>query len=176
MTTELWLGLATGFLFGFFLQKGEVLRFEKQVGFLCLKDMTIIKFMLSAILVGMIGLHVLRDMGVIAFSLKGAVLGAQIIGGLLFGIGWAIAGYCPGTAVGSLGEGRIHALWVILGMLVGGAIYAEVFPVMKKIALTWGKIEQQTIGTLLGVNDWVVVGVFALIILGLFVLFERKKI
>ena len=45
---ELFLGLITGFAFGFLLQKSQVLRFEKQVGFMLLKDMTIIKFMASA--------------------------------------------------------------------------------------------------------------------------------
>ena len=54
MSVDQWLGLGTGVLFGFFLQKGRVLRFEKQIGAMLLKDMTILKFMLSAILVGMV--------------------------------------------------------------------------------------------------------------------------
>ena len=74
-----------------------MLRFEKQVGFLLFKDMTILKFMFSAILVGMVGIYLFRDLGVIELKLKGTLIGAQIIGGLLFGIGWAILGYCPGT-------------------------------------------------------------------------------
>ena len=97
---ELLLGLITGIIFGFLLQKSQVLRFEKQVGFLLLKDMTIIKFMFSAILVGMVGVHFLNDLGTIDLKIKGTVVGAQVIGGLLFGIGWAIAGYCPSPASG----------------------------------------------------------------------------
>jgi len=111
---ELILGLATGILFGVLLQKAEVLRFEKQVGFLLLKDMTIIKFMLSAIIVGMVGINVLAGFGLISLKIKGALVVAQLLGGLIFGIGWAIAGYCPGTAVGAFGEGRVHALWAFL--------------------------------------------------------------
>ena len=53
MGTDQILGLATGIVFGFLLQKGRVLRFEKQIGAMLLKDMTILKFMLSAIIVGM---------------------------------------------------------------------------------------------------------------------------
>lgn len=49
MNTEQWLGLITGILFGFLLQKGRVLRFDKQIGAMLLQDMTIFKFMLSAI-------------------------------------------------------------------------------------------------------------------------------
>ena len=56
---EQWLGLITGILFGALLQQGRVLRFEKQVGAMLLKDMTILKFMLSAIIVGMIGINLL---------------------------------------------------------------------------------------------------------------------
>ena len=95
---ELLLGIITGFLFGILLQKAQVLRFEKQVGFLLRKDMTIIKFMLSAVIVGMIGIHILAAIGVISFKVKATAVAAQIIGGLLFGIGWAICGYCPGTS------------------------------------------------------------------------------
>ena len=59
MGTDQILGLVTGILFGFLLQKGRVLRFEKQIGAMLLKDMTILKFMLSAIIVGMVGVEVL---------------------------------------------------------------------------------------------------------------------
>ena len=59
------LGLITGVVFGFLLQKGRVLRFEKQVGAMRLKDFTILKFMMSAILVGMVGLQILRGAGVL---------------------------------------------------------------------------------------------------------------
>ena len=56
MTTAQILGLIAGIAFGFLLQKGRVLRFDKQLGAMLLKDMTIMKFMMSAILVGMVGI------------------------------------------------------------------------------------------------------------------------
>jgi len=101
----LFLGFVTGILFGAFLQMGRVLRYEKQIGALRLIDMTILKFMFTAIVVGSIGVHLLQDLGVVEFTPRGLSLGAQIIGGLLFGIGWGIIGYCPGTSIGALGEG-----------------------------------------------------------------------
>ena len=70
MNTAQWLGLIAGIAFGFLLQKGRVLRFDKQIGALLLKDMTILKFMLSAILVGMIGILALSDMGIIQLGHK----------------------------------------------------------------------------------------------------------
>ncbi|MBN2233213.1 MAG: YeeE/YedE family protein [Deltaproteobacteria bacterium] len=171
---ELGFGLATGIVFGFLLQRGQVLRFEKQVGFLLLRDLTIIKFMLSAIVVGMVGLHLCRDLGIISFSLKGTVIGAQVIGGLLFGSGWAVLGFCPGTSVGAVAEGRWHAIWGILGMIAGAAVYAEVYPAMKKTILTWGNYGKVTFADVLHVNHWLLVAVFSAVILGILFLFERS--
>lgn len=170
------IGLVTGILFGFLLQKGEVLRFEKQVGFMLLKDMTIIKFMLTAVLVGMIGIYAFHSFGVISLSVKATNVAAIIVGGLLFGIGWAIAGFCPGTSVGALAEGRFHALWAILGMLGGAALYAEFYPVIKKTLLAWGSYGKITLPQVLGISPWPIVVVFILVGIGCFVLFEKKNL
>jgi hypothetical protein len=67
-------GLVTGLLFGFLLQKGRVLRYDKQVGALRLQDMTIVKFMLSSVIVGMVGIYLLSDLGLAKLSIKAAIL------------------------------------------------------------------------------------------------------
>jgi uncharacterized membrane protein YedE/YeeE len=167
-------GLITGALFGFLLQKGRVLRYDKQLGALRLLDMTIVKFMFSTIIVGMVGVYLLKDFGLAKLSVKPALLGANILGGLTFGIGWGLLGYCPGTAAGALGEGRWDALWGILGMLAGAALYAEAFPFMKKTVLTWGDLGKVTLPGVLGVSPWVIVPVFAVAALALFTWFEKK--
>jgi uncharacterized membrane protein YedE/YeeE len=168
------IGLVTGLLFGFLLQKGEVLRFERQISFMLLKDMTIIKFMMSAVLVGMVGIYACHAVGLISLSIKATNLAAIVVGGLLFGIGWAIAGYCPGTSVGALAEGRVHALWSILGMLTGAAFYAEAYPLMKQTLLTWGNFGKITLPQVLGLSPWVIIVPFILVSLGLFAWFEKK--
>ena len=173
---ELILGLVTGVLFGALLQQGRVLRYEKQGGAMLFKDMTILKFMLSAIIVGMIGINMLVDVGVIELKVKGAVVGANLIGGLLFGIGWAVAGYCPGTSVGAIGEGRWHAIWAVLGMLVGAAVYAEAYPALKATVLTWGDLGKATLATATGINHWVWIVVLSAVFIGLFAWFEKKKL
>ena len=169
---ELLLGLFTGFIFGFLLQKGRVLRFEKQVGCLRLMDMTIIKFMFSAIIVGMVGIYFFHDLGIITLKMKYTLLAAQIIGGLLFGIGWAIQGYCPGTSVGAVAEGRWSAIWAVLGMLSGAAIYAETFPALEKL-IEWGNYGKLSIPALLNINHWIVIAIFIAMVLGLFSLFKK---
>ena len=167
-------GLVTGILFGFFLQKGRVLRYDKQLGALRLMDMTIVKFMLSTVLVGMVGIYILKDLGLVKLSVKPTNLGANIIGGLIFGAGWGLLGYCPGTSAGALGEGRWDSLWGILGMLVGAAIFAEVYPALKTSILTWGKLGKITLPQVLGVNHWVIVPIFIVGALVLFRWFEKK--
>jgi len=167
-------GLITGILFGFFLQKARVLRYDKQLGALRFLDMTIVKFMLSTILVGMVGVYLLKDFGLAKLSLKPTVLGGNIIGGLLFGVGWGFLGYCPGTSAGALGEGRWDALWGILGMLSGAALFAEAYPVLQKTVLTWGDFGKITLPELVNLNQWFVI--LALVIGGLLLFwwFEKK--
>ena len=167
-------GLVTGILFGFLLQKGRVLRYDKQLGALRLMDMTIVKFMLSTVLVGMVGVYILKDLGLVRLSVKPTNLGANIIGGLIFGAGWGLLGYCPGTSAGALGEGRWDSLWGILGMLVGAAVFAEVYPALKTSILTWGKFGKITLPQVLGVNHWVIVPIFIVGALALFRWFEKK--
>ena len=87
------LGLITGIFFGFFLQKGQALRYDRQLGMLRLKDFTILKLIVSAILVGMVGIYFFVDMGWGKLSLKPTILGANVIGGLIFGLGWGMLGF-----------------------------------------------------------------------------------
>ncbi|MGQ9687228.1 MAG: YeeE/YedE thiosulfate transporter family protein [Desulfobaccales bacterium] len=166
-------GFVTGILFGFLLQRGQVLRYDKQLGALRLMDMTIVKFMLSSIVVAMVGVYLLYDLGLIKLSIKATVLGGNLIGGLLFGLGWGLFGFCPGTAVGAVGEGRWGAVWGILGMLVGAALFAESYPVLKNTVLTWGAYGKITLPQILGVNHWVIIPIFILLTLGLFAWFEK---
>lgn len=174
--TELLYGLITGILFGFLLQKGRVLRYDKQIAALRFMDMTIIKFMLSHIAVAMVGVYLLYDLGLVKLSLKPTILGSVIIGGLLFGIGWGLLGYCPGTSLGALGEGRLDAVWGIFGMLVGAGIYAEVYPYLQTTVLTWGNYGKITIPQILGVNHWLVILIFGGLIVALFQWLEKKRL
>ena len=167
-------GLVTGILFGFLMQKGRVLRYDKQVGALRLIDMTIFKFMLSAIAVGMVGIYLCHDLGLLKLSVKATHVGALVLGGLLFGVGWGLLGYCPGTQAGALGEGRWDAGFGILGSLVGGAAYAEVYPWMKQTVLPWGDYGKITLPQVLGINHWPIILVLLVVFVLLFRWFEKR--
>ncbi len=176
MSTDQWLGLVTGILFGFLLQKGRVLRFDKQVGAMLLKDMTILKFMLSAILVGMVGIHLLADLEIIKLSHKPMNVGAVVIGGALFGLGWAVMGFCPGTSVGALGEGRWHAVFAIIGMIAGAAVYAELYPFLESTVLAWKDFGKIGLPAAVGISHWIVIPIFWVVVIALFFWFEKKRV
>lgn len=172
--SELVYGLITGIIFGFLLQKGRVIRYDKQIGALRLVDMTIVKFMFTSILVAMVGVYLLKDIGLVKLSLKSTILGGNIIGGLIFGIGWGLLGYCPGTQLGGLGEGRWDTIWGILGMLAGAGIFAEMYPFLKATVLKWGDFGKITIPQILGINHWIVIVVFVAGGVFMFRWFEKK--
>jgi hypothetical protein len=171
---KLALGLVTGILFGILLQKARVIRYDKQLGALRLMDMTIVKFMLSTIAVGMVGVYLLKDLGLAELHFKSTVLGGNILGGIIFGAGWGILGYCPGTSAGAVGEGRWDALWGIAGMVTGAAVYAEAYPVISRTVLTWGDLGPVDIPGVLGVNHWLVIGLFIIAVILLSLWFEKK--
>jgi hypothetical protein len=176
MTIDQWLGLITGIIFGFLLQKGRVLRFDKQVGAMLLRDMTIFKFMLSSILVGMVGITILSHLGIITLSHKPMNVGAVIIGGALFGAGWAVMGFCPGTSIGALGEGRWHAVFAIMGMVVGAAVYAELYPFFKSTVLAWKDFGKFGLSEITGMSPWVIIPFIWAAVIALFVFFEKIKV
>lgn len=167
-------GLVTGFWFGFLLQKGRVLRYDKQLGALRLLDMTIVKFMLSSVIVGMVGVYLLHDLGAAKLSIKATILGPVIIGALIFGLGWGLLGYCPGTSVGALGEGRWDALWGILGMIAGASLFAEAYPTLKDTIYTWGNLGRITLPQVLGLNHWLIIPLFIAGAVMLFRWFEKR--
>ena len=174
MSTEQLLGLFTGVIFGFLMQKARVLRYEKQVGALLFKDMTIFKFMLSAIIVGMFGIMALYDLELITLSHKSMNMGGVLLGGALFGIGWAVMGFCPGTSVGAIGEGRWHAIFGALGMVVGAGLYAEMYPFLKTTVLSWADFGKIGLPETLGVSHWIVASVLTALFVWLFRWFEKR--
>jgi uncharacterized membrane protein YedE/YeeE len=141
-----------------------------------LQDFTILKVMASAILVGMVGVYFFVDMAIGELSVKPTVLTANILGGLIFGLGWGMLGYCPGTAVGATAEGRWDAFWGgVLGMLVGAGIFSEVYPLLKDSLLKWGDLGKLTIPKVVGVNHWAIITFIGIAYVVVFLKIEKKK-
>ena len=112
-------------LFGFLLQKGGVAKYHVLIGQLLLIDFTVVKVMLSAVIVGMIGVHVLHSRGLVELHVKPTRYASNILGGLVFGVGFALSAYCPGTGAAALGQGNYDAIAMIVGMIAGSYLFAE---------------------------------------------------
>lgn len=173
---KLILGLLTGIAFGFFLQKGRVAKFDVILGQLLLKDWTVVKIMATAIAVGSVGVYALVAMGMATLHIKPALLGGVITGGLLFGAGMAVFGYCPGTGVAASGEGHRDAMVGVAGMLCGAAVYVALYPSLKPMITAladWGKI---TLPEAASTSPWPwVLGLVAVIVFALLMLENRRR-
>ncbi len=127
--TSILLALSIGGLFGFVLHRVGASNPEKIIGMLRLRDLHLAKVILFAIGFSSLLLFALMTFGVIGnehLSIKASHWGVAV-GGLIFGVGFAIAGYCPGTGLCALGEGRKDAIWFVIGGLVGALLFMFVF-------------------------------------------------
>jgi len=165
--SALFWGFLFGILFGFFLHKGGATKYDVILGQLLLTDFTVVKIMLSAVVTGMIGIYIMKAFGWVELHPKSATLGSSVIGGLVFGIGFATLGYCPGTIAGAVGNGYLDAsIGGIAGIIIGAGLYAVLFPRLQSGFMQKANIGDITLPRLLKVNEWIVIiPVCALIIL-----------
>jgi uncharacterized protein len=167
----LW-GLVFGFMFGFLLQKGGVTRYDVIIAQLLLEDFTVLKIMLSAVLTGMLGIHAMKRFGWVQFQPKAGSWGKNAVGGLVFGVGFALLGYCPGTIAGAVGNGYLDAAVAgLIGIILGSGLLAALYPRLNAGILRLGDFGERTLPQVLKVNEWVVIVPLSfIIVLGLYML------
>ena len=117
-----------GFLFGAILQYAKLNKYNTISGLALFENFAVAKAILIAIGVGAVLVNVEIGLGFASYHTKPILIGGIMMGGLIFGIGMAILGYCPGTLPVSLGEGSLDALVGILGGLVAGLLYTIILP------------------------------------------------
>ncbi len=170
---QLFMGLAIGFFFGFLLQRGGVTEYDVILGQLLLTDFTVLKIMLSAVITGMLGVYYFRRRGWVRLHPKAGSVGMSVIGGLIFGVGFAVLGYCPGTALGAAAQGSLDALiGGLLGLLVGSALFAAIYPHLKDSVLSWGYFGLVSLPELLKVDGWQLAWIVAVALTVLLVVLE----
>lgn len=167
-------GLLAGFVFGVLLQKGGVATYQVIVGQFLLTDHTVLKVMFTAIVVGGFGIYGLQAVGLVAaLAIKPAYLLGVGMGGVIFGVGMALMGYCPGTLIAAIGQGSRHALFGLFGGIVGAALYTEVYPFIEPNILRVWDLGKVTFADLLGVSPFLLLTVLAVIALGTFAAVTR---
>jgi len=167
-------GIGTGLVFGFLLQKARVTRYATIVGQFLFTDYTVLKVMLTAIVIGSIGVYGMLEMGWIKnLHIKPATLAATTLGGLIFGVGMALLGYCPGTGMAAIGEGSRHAIPGVLGMIAGAALYAETMPYFQNSLLKMWDFGKVRLSDITGVSPWLWIVGLAMLSGFVFYLVER---
>jgi hypothetical protein len=171
---QLLIGLAIGFAFGFLLQKGNVTEYDVIVGQLLFRDYTVVKIMITAMVTGMVGVHLLRDVGLAQLHPKPGSLGMTLVGGLIFGVGFAVLGYCPGTIAAAVGQGKMDAaVGGLGGIIIGAGLYAHAFPFVSRTLYPKGDFGTLTFPELFRVNPWVIIAPLAGALVGLLYWLER---
>ncbi len=134
---ELTLAVIVGALFGFVLQKAGAVDPHNIIGMLKLRNFHLMKAILFGIGLSNLLLFVGLQLGFVDanhLSVKSAYVGVAVGGGIL-GLGWAMAGFCPGTAVVAAGAGRKDALSFIAGGLLGAFAFTFLYDSIKDSVL-----------------------------------------
>ncbi len=126
---DILIALGLGFVFGWVLDKGGLNRYYKIANVFRFTDLTVLRFMMSGMAVGMVGIYALKYFGLVDLTAGSpTVLAANFVGGLVFGVGMALAGFCPGTAVAGAARGQLDYLIPgLLGFITGGVIFGAAY-------------------------------------------------
>jgi hypothetical protein len=170
------LGLAVlfGMFFGLSLERSGLGDPHKLTGVFYFQDFTVPKVMFTAIVVAGTGLYLLADLRLLDLSRVYFVptfFWPQLVGGALFGVGFVVSGYCPGTAVAGLASGKLDALLTMIGIGAGSLLFAVLFPALEGFYISSDR-GTETLHNIFGVNHWIVLIVLAVLAGGMFLFFN----
>jgi len=123
--------LVLGLFFGFALERAGFGSSRKLAGIFYFRDMTVLRVMFTALITAMLGLSLIVALGWLDLEsqvyLLPTIYGAQAAGGLIFGIGFALSGWCPGTAAVGTASGKLDAVVFLVGVVVGAIVFNETY-------------------------------------------------
>jgi len=157
-----------GIGFGFFLERAGFGSAKKLVSQFYLNDLSVFKVMFTAIVTAMLGVTYLSWAGFLDLSLLYLVPTywvAQVVGGLLLGVGFVVGGYCPGTSIAATATGKIDGLVFVLGFAAGTLAFALSFPLVKGL-YTAGDLGTKTLPQVLGIPYGILV--FGVVLMAVF--------
>jgi thiosulfate/3-mercaptopyruvate sulfurtransferase len=174
------LSLLIGVAFGFVLEQAGFGSSRRLAGIFYFRDMAVLKVMFSGLVTTMLGVAYLVAFGWITLEsiyLMPTVYVAQIVGGLVFGVGFVLSGWCPGTAAVGMASGRLDALLCLVGAVVGSIVFNEAYPAVDPLMADSGV---QFIYTNLGLSQQVFALLFTIAAVAAFWISEyiehRRKV
>ena len=174
---SLFLAVIFGIGFGYILYRAGALDYRNIINALTLKDLSIPKFMLLSVAITSVGIFSLRLIGLVSLDVITANPLGNILGGLIFGIGFALAGYCPGTSIGAMGEGKKDARYTVLGGMAGLFTYTLIqqYTGFSLAAFDIGKLSLEDIIHLNPFSVAVIYSIAIVMIIYLVDYWEQKK-
>jgi len=127
--------LALGVAFGWCLERAGLGNARKLMGQFYHTDLAVFKVMFSAIVTAMLGVFWLGRSGVLDPALvyvPETWLVPQLVGGLVFGVGFALAGLCPGTSCVAAASGRADGAATVGGFFVGVLATGALLPAIDR--------------------------------------------
>ncbi len=170
--------LLLGVLFGIALHKSGMTKYSTIINVFRFRDLAVLKFMLATLITAMPIIYILQALGLLTLTnINPTYIAGNLVGGLIFGVGMAVSGYCPGTMSGGTGQGSIDYLVPgLLGFMVGAYLFAKTYTsVFTKISQV-GNLGPVTMPDLFHVNTALFIIAFIEITLVLFYFFEKKGI
>jgi uncharacterized membrane protein YedE/YeeE len=152
-------GLVVGLLFGFVLQRGRFCMYTAFRDMLLIKDLTLFKAYLLALLIQTVLVHVFKELGLLSFSVPPFYWLAATVGGFVFGLGMTLAGGCSSSSYYRVGEGMVGSFVVVLMFIISAAatsrgILSPLSVMLRSVRADMGE-NSATISHLLGLNPWV---------------------
>jgi len=180
-------GIVIGVIFGYVLQRGRFCMNSAFRDIILLKEYTLLKAVALAIVVQMIGFHLMATMGYIQLNPKALYWGAMIFGGFAFGIGMVLAAGCASGTTYRVGEGMIGSFVALLGFMIGGLVTSggalkELSTYLKSntaltttdLGISVGPLVKEsstslTLANVFGLDPWILVVIIAVVVLAVLV-------
>lgn len=155
------LGLVTGLIFGFVLQRGRFCMYTAFRDILLIKDLTLFKAYLLALTLQAFLIHLFKEFGLLAFSVPAFYWLSAVVGGFIFGLGMPLAGGCSSSSYYRIGEGMVGSfvvvvMFVIAAAATSGGVLSPLALMLRSVRIEMGG-NSATIPGLLGLDPWIVI-------------------
>lgn len=161
MLEKLISGLIVGLLFGFVLQRGRFCMYTAFRDIFLIKDLTLFKAYLLALLIQTILVHLFKELGLLSFSVPPFYWLAAMVGGFVFGLGMTLAGGCSSSSYYRVGEGMVGSFVVVLMFIISaaatsGGVSSPLAVMLRSVRVDMGE-NSATISYLFGLNPWALI-------------------